>query len=192
MSKYGDMQICSCGSIHLIPEDKLSSLLGEDKDLLLICANCGNAILIGADKCPNYDNPNDTDYYMYHKSFTCNDKEWITKKIFNPTIPNEKPVGKILYEKGIRVPMMTGNYANFYFSGKFYDYSPISEYDMESLLSNSKKEIIKNMKDLEIRKSTVNMNRLCKENTNEELDYISKFLIESLKWKGTIYEKVWS
>ena len=45
-SKY-DMRICKCGRIHMVPSERRNKALEVNKDLLLICGECGASTLIG-------------------------------------------------------------------------------------------------------------------------------------------------
>ena len=49
MERKYDMRICRCGRIHMIENKEIDKALEENKNLLLICGGCGQAILIGAD-----------------------------------------------------------------------------------------------------------------------------------------------
>lgn len=65
-----DIRICQCGRIHMVTNEKINNALQENKDLLLICAGCGKAILIGADAETDL---NKTYYMMY--SYECSEGE---------------------------------------------------------------------------------------------------------------------
>ena len=63
--KY-DMNICKCGRIHMVDEDKVTKALENDKNLLLICAGCGAAKLIGGDEEVDFFEPDKKAYMMYN------------------------------------------------------------------------------------------------------------------------------
>lgn len=47
MNRKYDMRICKCGRIHMVPNEKIEKALKNNRNLLLICAGCGTATLIG-------------------------------------------------------------------------------------------------------------------------------------------------
>ena len=97
MRKY-DINVCKCGVIHAIPNEKIEKALKKQKPLLTICGNCGVASLRGGDEDVDFDgNPC---YMMYRRDFTYNDSESINKD-------NIDQYSEVYYDKGYKV-MMNG------------------------------------------------------------------------------------
>lgn len=108
MRKF-EVRICKCGCIHFIPWSDIEEAIEQNKEFVMICNRCGTALRYGAD-----------DYFDGGKALYCLplDKGEITKERF------EKEFTKILYSEGIRVPMRTGQFADFYDGNTFYDCQP--------------------------------------------------------------------
>lgn len=197
MAKNKEMRICKCGKIHFINEDDINQALDEDKEVLLICARCGQSFLIGGYEF--YDEMSDLNrksYMMYTSELYCkNGKVELEKIDFNEDyrgigdLTHSKPFYKIIYSEGIRVPLKNGNYANHYFADIFSD----MEYP-DFLLRISPKyitkdEIFKYIEDWKVNRRTVDMERFIFENKSEDLDVISCYLINAFDWEGTPYKK---
>ena len=120
MSRKYDMRICKCGRIHMVDNNKLEKALKNNKNLLLICAGCGNAILIGANIEPDWFNSDKNCYMMYSGELSPYDDKCITSVDFESS-EKQKGIEEIIYSHGRKVPMMSGNYATDYFNGKFSD-----------------------------------------------------------------------
>lgn len=67
MEKY-DMCICRCGKIHMIPSDKIDDAIEHNKNFMFICADCGSATVVGADKEWDEYEPDKKCYMMYSGS----------------------------------------------------------------------------------------------------------------------------
>lgn len=104
-----EVRICKCGCIHFIPWKDIDDAIESGKEFLFICNRCGTALRYGAD-----------DYFDEGKALYCYplDEGEITKDRY------EKQFTKILYSEGVRVPMKTGQYADFYDGSVFYDCQP--------------------------------------------------------------------
>lgn len=183
-----EVRVCSCGRIHVFPKNKNDNAIYNNKELLLVCGGCGSRTVIGADyhaegaygfEAPCYD--------MY--SFTLDSTFSITADFKTPT---GHEISEILFNNGIRIPMMTGEYAGQYTS--WVGFSDIWFPDMyaietsETTMEDVAAFIAKYRKD----RKTVNMNRLINENNNPEiLKAISSRLIKGLNWKDTPYDNWW-
>lgn len=108
-----EVRICKCGCIHFIPWKDIEDAIDQNKEFVVICNRCGTAVRYGAD-----------DYYFDElgdgKALYCYplDKGEITKERFDTEFT------KILYNEGVRVPMRTGQLADFYDGNTFYDTQP--------------------------------------------------------------------
>lgn len=183
MSTNYEIHICNCGRIHLISYDKLNKAFEENKEILHICAGCGRGIIFGADTIePVFDN-DEKMYDMYQLSFSHKEDTTIPFDSLNDTDFKE-----MIYSQGIKVPMMTGNYADFYYDG-FYD---TKAPNWDKILEFGKAddvEIIKNIREHTDNAMTINMQRFINETPHDILDEISNCYIEGLDWKGTKYDK---
>lgn len=190
MRQY-DLRICHCGHIHMIPYDKIEDALSQDKNLLLICADCGAATLIGGDEEWDEYNPGEKCYMMYSSQFSPYKSRSITKNTFKGDGIN-KGIFEIYYSHGIKVPMMNGFYATSYQNGIFRDgrlIANIYEIDRSDVTAE---EVQKFIKDSRKEYSTVDMKRLLRENDDETLRYLSRFYIEAFDWSGTKYANKWN
>lgn len=191
MRKY-DIQVCKCGHIHAIPNEKINAAIESNKNLLLICGSCGHASLIGADIDVDMFDSTQTVYLMYRFDFKgAEDTKIITEDIFVES-KDSKAISEIYYDVGIRVPMKTGYSANSYING--VGFSDTTYPDFTKLLNtNITINAVKDFIDTSVHDSnTVNMNRFINETDSEILNEISNYLIDGLDWKGTEYEKSWS
>ena len=186
MRKY-DMRICSCGRIHMIQNDKLHDAFENNKDFLLICGGCGAATLIGADEEPDWDNPERICFNLYSKSLPTN-KEYITESNFSSNVLDNKPISAIMHSNGYKVPMLTGEYANNYFGGKFTDmvYPDLYKIQRKDI---TVQEIMNFIDKYNHDRTTVNMDRFINETPAEILEEISNYTIDGFNWKNTKYEK---
>lgn len=177
-----EIRVCSCGSIHLIEDSIIREALEEDKELLLVCAHCGRVVVIGADIEELGDR---VIYNRYTKEFDRDRSLTLLPSEFK----YNKEVYYIIYDKGILVPMMTGEYANSYNFGKFMD----MVYPDFSKLTYSKevnREVVtKFLENYHEDRCAINMSRLIHENSSEDLKILSQTILSSqFNWKGTPYE----
>lgn len=188
-NKY-DMRICKCGRIHMVDSEKLEKALKNDKNLLLICAGCGNATVIGANVEPDWYDPKKTCYMMYFGTFS-DYKDKIIKAEDFETKEGKKGIEEIIYSHGYKVPMMTGMYATDYSSGKFSDrwYPDFYKIQRSDI---TVKEILKFIDEYNHDRTTVNMNRFVHETPDEILEIISRYHIKGLNFKGTKWENEWN
>lgn len=184
MNKF-DVRVCSCGRIHLVPWTKIENAIHDQKDFLLVCSNCGLVTVIGADyrsegaygfEAPCYD------MYSYdiRKPFS------ITSDM---TTPSGNNIAEIFFDRGIGVPMCSGEYATEYnhfvgFTDTTYWYS--HELDNVSISAQAMRNILeKHNTD----RTTVDMNRFIHENNEETLNAVSTKLFRGLDdWEGTPYQ----
>ena len=112
MSEKYEVSICDCGRIHMIPKDRLTKSFKEDKALLLICANCGRGTIFEADEITL---SNEEKGYMILK------REYSPYDDSNINVDDlqEGKIKEILYNHGVKVPVMTGEYAVRYINGVF-------------------------------------------------------------------------
>lgn len=190
MNKY-DMHICRCGKIHMIPCKKIDNAIKNDKNFIFICADCGSAKIIGADKELDRYEPNKECYMMYSYDFSPNHSESITEIDFKNG-KNKKAISEIYYSRGIKVPMMNGFFATYYYDGKFYDdrvIFNIYEIDRPNVTAKEVQDFLeKDRHD----SSTVDMKTFIRQNEDEVLEEISHYLIRGFDWKGSKYEREWN
>lgn len=190
MNKY-DMRICRCGKIHMIPCEKIDDAIKQDKDFMFICADCGSAMVIGADKKWDEYEPDKECYMMYSRCFAPYYSESITEDDFKGT-KNKKAISEIYYSHGIKVPMMNGYYATKYHNGIFYDGGIIANLYEIDRLNVTAAEVQDFIKKSRKEARTVNMNCFIRDNKDDMLEEISHYLIKGFDWKGTKYEKEWN
>lgn len=186
MKKY-EMKICSCGRIHMIKEEKIQNAEGKNKELLLICGGCGKATVMGADIEPDWFEPDQDVYSRYTRDFSHNKDAVITTSSFFQT-EEQKGIEEILYSQGIKVPMMTGQYATDYYNGIFSDrwYPDFYKIQRKDV---TVQEIMRFIDEYYHDRKTVNMSRFINETPEEILDELSNYWIEGFDWKGTKWEK---
>lgn len=190
MERKYDMRICGCGRIHMIPFKKVENAFHANKNLGCICGGCGNIIAIGADAHPDYDEPDKTCYDMYTFDVNPNDIHEtieITSEAFTSGILSMKPFSELFYSLGIKVPMMTGEYARSYFSDQFCDMWYPDWYKVERndiTVEDFKKFII----EFKENQKTVNMDRFIRDTPDEYLEEISHYWIKAFDWRGTKYD----
>jgi len=161
--KY-DVQFCSCGRVHFIPTEKINNAIENDKEVLVVCNNCGNSHIIGADRTQDYEGKEC--FMMY--SFDKRDTE----------INNTSKIDSIIFTPGVSVRMMTGGEATFHVSDTFIDWHT----KKPDNVTNEQWEKLRKTVDVQ---STINW--ISDENKLEQMsNYMS-----GIDWKGTKYEKQW-
>ena len=190
MSRKYDIRICKCGRIHMVPNGKLDKALENNKNLLLVCGGCGAAALIGADIEPDWNEPDKDCYMMYSINFSPYRDTTISASDFEST-EIKKGIEKIIYSHGIKVPMMTGQYATDYSNGRFSDrwYPDFYKIQRKDVTVN---EIMTFIDEYTHDRTTVNMNRFILETPEDMLEEISHYLIDGFDWKGTKWETEWN
>lgn len=177
-----NLMICRCGRIHTVSHDVIEAALNRRKEILFICARCGNAAIIGGDESTDPDT-GDITYIMHTNDFR---GEVITPEVF---ISNEKYKGlyQILYKRGYGVPMQTGMYATDYFNGVFSDHwYPYFDKIMRYGVNGD--DVINFVSTYNRQRTTVDMGRFIRETPEEVLEQLSRKSIPGLNWRGTAYE----
>lgn len=179
--KY-DIRVCSCGRIHVIPFEKVSNAIEEQKDFLLVCGSCGAVTVIGADYrkegAYGFEEPC---YDMY--SYDISKPFSITSDM---ATPNGRSIAEIFFNRGIGVPMMTGEYAtcfNPYVGFSDLTYCSSQELNMDDITANEMHDILNKYNS---DRTTVNMQRFISENRGnpEILEAISTMHIKGLNWSN--------
>ena len=170
------VNVCNCGRIHMVEVAKLNKAYDDEKELLMICGGCGNGFVFGADIVEDGD---DTVYDTY------------TKNIKNTTVDVNK-YSEVLLDDGLRVPMMTGEYATAFdtYSGRFSDMVYPDLYNLERK-DITVTEVMDFLGKWKKDRSTVNMNSFILENNSKNEDKLKELAswgISGLDWKGTEYE----
>ena len=186
MKKY-TMKICRCGRIHMIDDNKINKALDNNKEFLVICAGCGNGIVIGADCEPDIFNNGEEVYNMYTRDLSDYDDAILNKDSFEPD-GKSKGFEEILYSHGIKVPMLTGEYANHYIYGQFSDmiYPDFYKIQREGITIEEIMEFIAQYHD---NRTTVDMERFINETPNEMLEEISNYWIDAFDWTDTKFDR---
>ena len=159
----------------------------DNKNLLLICAGCGSATLIGADIEPDWDEPDKDCYMMYASDFSNYQDVSIHASDFDKTA-NSKGIEEIYYSHGLKVPMMTGQYATDYFNGRFSDRWYPDFYQRKDI---TVEEIMQFIDEYRHDRTTVNMNQFIQQTPEDMLTEISCYIIDSFDWSGTKFENGW-
>ena len=190
MNRKYDMRICKCGRIHMLDNNKLNEALENNKNILLVCAGCGSATLIGANIEPDWNDPSKDCYMMYSGDFSDYEDKSITAADFEST-EEQKGIEEIIYSHGLKVPMMTGQYATDYFNGIFSDrwYPDFYKIQRSDITVN---EIMDFIDEYDHDRTTVNMDRFIHETPEDMLEEISHYSIDGLDFKGTKWETEWN
>ena len=172
MKKY-EVTFCSCGSIHFIPWEAIEVAIEKDEEVVLICGHCGAACRIGAD-----------DYFddgkaMYKLAMP--NSVGITTTMFTNNAPH-KNFSRIIYDVGVKVPMMTGGYAKFHSGDVWYDTdNPLTDYKLQELHSYEK--IMEYYTDWERRARTVNMTAFKRALNPGQMEALKGYYITAFNWK---------
>ena len=174
--KYS-LNVCNCGRIHMIESEKLDKAYEDGKELLMICGGCGTGFVFGAEVLEE----DEEEVY-----------ETYTKNIKNTTVEVNK-YSEVLLDDGLRVPMMTGEYATAFdnYSGRFSDmvYPDLYNIERKDITATEARDFLgKWKKD----RTTVNMNRFILENNSKNEDKLKELAswgISALEWRGTDYEE---
>ena len=190
MDRKYNMRICRCGHIHMVPEVKIDKAIENNKVLMVVCRNCGSVSYIGADE--GYDEfehkkiYNMFSYEGKNKTFSIGQECFITDGE-----SGGRPINEILFSVGLKVPMMSGEFAAQYFCDTFYDnWYPNFDKLMKPDITTS--EIQEFVDTFHKERSTVNMEQFIRDTPDEYLREISGYLVRAFNWKGTKYEREWS
>lgn len=184
------MHICKCGHIHMIPNEKIDAALKEELNFVLVCADCGNTWVIGADIEPDCEDPDKNCYMMYgHEIYVpYGGAVSIDFADFNPQNGEHKAYSEIYLSHGIKVPMKTGEYARQYFCNQFADMWYPDFYKIKRS-DITLEEVMRFIEDFEHDHKTVDMDRFIRENDDEILQCISGYIIRAFDWTGTKCER---
>lgn len=181
-----ELRTCICGRLHFVDTDIINEALHLDKNVLLICGRCGRATMIGADREPDYWGGSDEEVFNMY-SYNAGDGDCLIDAWHFENHSDFKGIHKLIYSVGKGVPMETGDYANTYIYGRFEDNWHPDFYHIKHD-NVTVEEILKFISQWEKDKKTVNMARLLREYTDEELKLISGFHFEGMDWSGTKYD----
>ena len=161
--KY-EVYFCSCGRVHFVDSEKLNDAIVNEKEILVVCNNCGNSFVEGADK-QEYDG--EEGYMMY--SYSKRDTE----------INDTSKIDSIVFTLGEHIRMMTGGEATYYGSGTFIDWE-------------TKKPNNVTDEEWEVTRKTVNVQHTINWiKDDNKLNHMSNYVTD-INWKGTKFEKKWS
>ena len=194
MSKKHSVEICKCGRIHMIDDNKLNKVLRNNKNLLIVCGGCGKATLIGADVHPDRNDPDNRDkdsYMMYSFDFSPNGDKSVMASDFEST-ENHKGIEEILYSHGIEVPMLSGRYATDYESGVGFSDRWYPDFWKIQRSNITVEEIMDFIDEYTHDRTTVSMDRFICETPEDILEELSYYRIEGFNWKGTKWETEWN
>lgn len=190
MKKGLNMVICSCGRIHFYSNSLLGKILDDEKELVIICSRCGDAIHIGAHKEPNiYAESEDEPKICFNMYQHVEKNEVINKGSFNKRLNDDKgrsTIGQIFIDEGVGVPMETGYNANYRSSEGFVDYDSHFEITRKYETVN---EIIEDMEAYDKKRHQVRMDRLVSLLNDEQCEVLSHYYIKNLDWSGTKWGK---
>lgn len=178
MSKQYEVRVCSCGRIHVLPWEAIEFAIYDGSEFTYICGGCGAAVSIGADETVDFDDPDTPAYDMYSRGY--DGEGGMFNEIFQNTCD-------LYYSPGVKVPMMTGNYANSYCDGfKDMVYPDLYKIDRDNVTAEEVHEFIA---DYNKKSITVNMGRLMREQPKEIVQAISDVYFEQFDWSGTQYDR---
>jgi hypothetical protein len=163
MKKY-DVRFCNCGRVHFIEQEKVDKAIESGKQVLIICNNCGNSYVVGADK--EQDENGKTIYMMYSSDMR------------NKTLDDTSKIESIVFTAGEQIRMMTGGEATFYGNNTFIDWE------------TEKPDNITNEKWHEMRKTVHVQHTINWIKDDNKLGQMSHYYT-GIDWKGTKYEKTW-
>lgn len=176
-SKYF-VHICSCGAIHFIPKEIVDSVWNENKEMLLICTNCGQGRVIGAEE---HIGDESEDFEDGHDCYQCDfdvDSVEIRSEVIEDRIVTSvltettRNIFKCVYvDKGYRPVLKAFNQTNI--ATSFYN-----GYFSSDILVYSQNRPIR----------TVDMEQLIDDLGEEKCIALSGLVIPGLDWKGTKYE----
>jgi len=162
-TKY-EVYFCSCGRVHSSSPSYSCFSAPSIKEILVVCNNCGNSFIEGAEK-QEYDGEEGYMMYSYSKRDTeINDISKIYSIVFTP---------------GEKVFMMTGREATSYVGNTFIDWE-------------TKKPDNITLKEWEKMRETVNVQHTINWiKDDNKLSHMSNY-VTGIDWKGTKFEKAWS
>jgi len=160
-NKKYEVYFCSCGRVHFVDSEKLNKAIESEKEILVICNNCGNSFVEGADK-EEYDD--EEGYMMYLRSMRDTEINDISK------------IDSIVFTSGKQVRMMTGGEATFYGNSTFIDWE-------------TKKPDNVTTEEWEVTRKTVHVQHTINWiRDDNKLNHMSNYVTD-IDWKGTKFEK---
>lgn len=126
MNKY-DVRFCSCGTIHVMPVSYYDWMENDYKNrsVYRVCQRCGRTIRTWLSE--------------YDDGFCVNSCEMNDFELSK----ENKDDFKVIFSKGIRVPLKTGNYATYHSCGNaWFDEDKKSDVDTKRLIHEVKDEEI--------------------------------------------------
>lgn len=180
-----DLRICKCGHLHFIDPELQDKALSENKNLMVICGNCGRAILIGADLMADEYEPDKMAYHMYTGEVSTS-QVW-DESLFTGT-ETKKAVSNIYYSKGIAVYMNTGYKATVFDGPRrcFNDMIYPDFYKIEGETDAAKIHAF--IEQWQKDRVTVNMNMLLRMLTDEQARILRAFNLNGMDWSDTKYK----
>lgn len=171
MSKY-NMWFCSCGRIHPMPISDMDWMVQDHdkRSVIHICTNCGAVYKQFLEEDP-WGNEPCGHYYVNGVS--------IVDEVINTTDEPKKDF-KLIFNRGIKVPMKSGGYATYHLSDTYVN----QDYIRDTLNTNDLYCAVR--KDPEC--CTVDTQRLIREVKDDEiLTDLSRYFV-GINWAGTKYE----
>lgn len=172
MKKDINVEVCKCGTIHVVQSEKFINAINSDRNYLQVCRNCGATTVHGKEYIGLNENGNRV--YTLYATELPDDRCGITIEDFDFS-NGKKPFSEIYFSHGYKVPMMSGGYANEFKNSSFYEnYSTTTRSHEQA--------------------QTVDMDRFIKETPDEILDAVSRLWIFGINWKDTKYyndELIW-
>lgn len=163
MKKY-DCWFCECGRIQIMP-DEYFDWLAEDclhRAVIRVCQHCGATRLVWLEDWGD-------------QGFAVNSTDFINEEIST----KDDTEYRIIFNKGIEVPMMSGGYADSYQGDTYINWEYLEKELGTTYLPDAQ------TKDPNCTK--VNVQRLIKENDPDIVKAISSY-VTGIDWSGTEYE----
>ena len=191
MSKQ--VRVCKCGCIHFLDMDIIQNAIEHDKNTLFICGNCGKAIIIGADRVPNYyaeseDDPKEC-FDMYSYNADRHQRMFMLDANSFSEFGNHKPIDKVIYDNGYIVIMETGYRADYFNYNTGFEDMKYPDFSYHLSKRATAKEIMSMIEDYHRKRKKVNMNILIRDLTDEENEILSRAMIKGLDYSGTKWER---
>lgn len=182
--KY-DIRICKCGRIHTIPYEKIDKALDNNKNIILSCMNCGRLTIIGGDYEEDFDN-GICGFIMYSNPIVSEAYSVNKSLFFNSN--SRKALQEVFFSKGYPVPMNTGNFADNYTNGEFFDTSSYNNISGLNRIYNIDL-LMDAVKTRNEHAKQVNMNYFISITPEDVLEELSRYYISGLNWEDTKYKK---
>ena len=163
MKKY-DCWFCDCGRIQVMPNEYYD-WMAEDyqhRRVIRVCQHCGATRIMWLDT-------------YFDEGFAVNSADFRNEEINT----NGDIEYRIIFNDGVKVPMMCGGYADAHYGNTYVNWEYIErEFGITYLPEAERKDP---------NCTKVNVNRLIKENDPEIIKSISGYLV-GIDWSGTEYE----